>query len=194
MSDHKETNETKDIQPQQDDLDMAKIQVSMKGLREQQDKELQEDLEKFRNRPKPPWFEAQQEEQSPVAKDTRWSEWKMTNVPVAELPGPENIHGPEDFNHHITYEDAVQVTQRLEEIKPLIEQGYTGDDFSALDQSQGIDYLQGQQRIYELYYGSKAIKVAKDENGYHIDNGHHRIFIAKQLGINWLPVRLKEKL
>lgn len=194
MSDYKETGEAKDIQSQQDRLDMAKIQASMRGLREQQEKELQEDLEKFRNRPKPPWFEAQQNEQSPVAKDAGWSEWEMTNVPVADLPWPENVHGPEDFNHHITYEDAVQVTQRLEKMKPLIDQGYAADDFSALDQNQGLDYVHGQRRIYDLYFGSQAIRVSKDENGYDIDHGHHRIFVAKEQRIDWLPVKLKEKL
>jgi hypothetical protein len=33
----------------------------MQGIRDQQERELQEDLEKFNNRPKPPWAEVNQE-------------------------------------------------------------------------------------------------------------------------------------
>jgi hypothetical protein len=61
MSDHNETSEPQEVQTQQDDLDMAKVQASMQGIRDQQERELQEDLEKYNNRPKPPWAEVNQE-------------------------------------------------------------------------------------------------------------------------------------
>lgn len=56
MSDFKEVGETNESSKKC--LDMAKIQAAMDGERERQAKELQEDLEKFNNRPRPPWAEA----------------------------------------------------------------------------------------------------------------------------------------
>jgi hypothetical protein len=61
MSDYKETGETQEVQTQQDDLDMAKVQASMQRIRDQQEQELHEDLEKFNNRPESPWAEVNQE-------------------------------------------------------------------------------------------------------------------------------------
>lgn len=58
MSEIKETPEPQEGKSAQEDLDMAKIQESMKGLRQQQARELQEDLDKFNNRPKPAYYEA----------------------------------------------------------------------------------------------------------------------------------------
>ena len=196
MTDYREQSEAADIaaeQPKRADLDMKKIQASMQGIRDQQDRELREDLAKFENRPKPPWM---QDPAAPAAaehENPHWEDRGIIDVPVADLPQPEGVNGPQDFDHHITYPDAVAASRRLQEMKPQIDGGYKSDDFAALDRKNGLDYANGQQRINDLYYGSDPVTLDKDGDKYDIVGGRHRIFIAREAGYETIPARVREK-
>ena len=122
-----------------------------------------------------------------------WVDRGIQDVPVTDLPAPEGVNSPEDFDHHISYDDAVASLQRLEEMKPLIEKGYTSEDFAKLDKAAGLSYEHGRQRIYDLYYGSDAICLNKDGDSYDIVHGRHRIFAAKRLGLKTVPARVIER-
>ncbi len=122
-----------------------------------------------------------------------WMERGIVDVPVADLPASEGVNSPEDFDHHITHDDAVESLKRLQDIKPLVDQGYTGDDFYKLDQANRLDYAHGQQRIYDLYYGDDAIRLTKDGDKYDITHGRHRIFAAKELGLKTIPASVVER-
>jgi len=78
-------------------------------------------------------------------------------------------------------------------MRPQIDAGYTSDDFADLDKAKGLNYEHGQQRVYDLYYGSDPIAVDKDGDKYDIVSGRHRIFAAKELGLDFIPARVKEK-
>lgn len=122
-----------------------------------------------------------------------WEDRGIIDVPVADLPDPDDVNGPEDFDHHISYDDAVRATERLQEMRPLIAQGYTADDFAALDKQNGVDPLHGQERVYRLFYGSEPIKVDKDGDTYDIISGRHRIFVAKERGYEFIPAQVSER-
>lgn len=196
MTDYKESGDAADAAPErpaQADLDMKKVQASMQGIRDQQDHDLKEDTAKFENRPKPPWA---QEPATPAAAENegaRWEDRGIIDVPVADLPQPEGVNGPQDFDHHITYPDAVAASRQMQAMKPQIDGGYKSDDFAALDKKNGLDYANGQQRVYDLFYGSDPVSVTKDGNKYDIDSGRHRIFIAKEAGYDTIPARVREK-
>ncbi|MCL4266955.1 MAG: hypothetical protein KJ069_27495 [Anaerolineae bacterium] len=196
ISDIKETDKTPESA--QNNLDMIKIQAAMRGEKEQQAKVLQEDLKQFDNRPKPPRVEAaMQSEQKPILpvnEGVHWQDKGIVDVPTADLPWPEDVHGPQDFDHHISYPEAVQATYELQRMKPLIEQGYTRDDFAQADRIQGVDYANGRQQVYDLFYGSNAITLDKDGNNYDIVNGRHRIFVAKEQGLDSIPAHVREKI
>ena len=124
-----------------------------------------------------------------------WTDHGIVDVPVADLPWPENVNGSEDFNpNKLSYEDAHQATKRYEDMKPLIDRGYKGEDFSQFDKDQGLPYSEGQRRVYDLFHGSQPIKVGKIDEQYFIDGGNHRVYMAKKLGLKRIPARLKEKL
>jgi hypothetical protein len=128
--------------------------------------------------------------------DTGESDWVdrgIQDVPVVDLPWPEGINGTEDFNHHIAYDDAIRAAQQLEEMKPLIARGFTSEGFANRDAAAGLDYEHGQQRIYDLYYGNNAIRLNRDGDSYDIISGRHRIYVAKELGIDSVPARVKER-
>lgn len=122
-----------------------------------------------------------------------WKDQGMQDVPVSDLPDPDDIAGPEDFNHHITYEDAIRAAKEYQQMQPLIQQGYTGDDFSAEDAVNRLDYEHGRRRIYDLYYGNDPIRVDKDGDHYDIISGRHRVFAAKEVGLETVPARVVEK-
>ena len=191
----KDTTETPMAKPDatsQADADMAKVMAAMQGAREQQDKELREDLAASENRPKPPYYK----DSAPAAgklEGDHWEDRGIIDVPVADLPEPEGVNGPQDFDHHIAYEDAVLATRQLQEMKPQIDGGYKSDDFADLDKSKGLEYAEGQQRVYDLYYGNDPVALDKDGNKYDIVSGRHRIFVAKENGYDTIPARVKEK-
>jgi hypothetical protein len=85
---------------------------------------------------------------------------RIVNVPVVKLPDPENVSSHEDFDHHISWEDAQTATKQLPEIQKEVNQRKTGDDFYDEDQAAGLDHSKGKKRIYDLYYGS----APDDEN------------------------------
>ncbi len=125
------------------------------------------------------------------------SEWKdlgIVNVPVCDLPNPEGVNSPDDFNHHISWNDAKSATQQLPQIQQAVANGKTGDNFAAEDATAGLDWQNGKKRVYDLYY-SKTDPVQLDKNGdqYVINSGRHRIFAAKELGVESIPARVHEK-
>lgn len=122
-----------------------------------------------------------------------WINKGIIDVPVNDLPEPEGVKSPADFNHNISWEDAQAVTQKLPEIQVQVNAGKTGEDFSAMDQANGLDPQNGTRRIYDLYYGTRCIKVDKIGDEYFIDGGNHRIFAAKAAGLKTIPARVKEK-
>jgi hypothetical protein len=122
-----------------------------------------------------------------------WEDKGVIDVPVADLPDPEGVESPQDFDHHITWEDAQSATKQLPEIQDLVKNGKTGDDFSTEDQAAGLDYAHGKRRVYDLYYGSNPVRLDKDGDHYDIVSGRHRIYAAKELGLSTVPARVKEK-
>lgn len=129
-----------------------------------------------------------------VAKvDDHWEDRGIVDVPVADLPQPEGVNGPQDFDHHISYSDAVRANEQLQTMKPQIDSGYKSDDFADLDKKNGLDYANGQQRVYDLYYGSDPVTLDKDGNNYDIVSGRHRIFIAQESGNDYIPALVREK-
>lgn len=122
-----------------------------------------------------------------------WVDRGMVDVPVKDLPMPEDVSSPADFDHHISWEDASSATQQLPGIQDQVRNGKTGDDFSAEDQAAGLDYGQGKRRVYDLFYGSDPVTLNKDGDQYDIVSGRHRVYAAKELDLPTIPARLFER-
>lgn len=124
------------------------------------------------------------------------SEWKdlgIVDVSVADLPKPDDVAGPQDFDHHISYADAITASRQLPDLQEQVTAGKTGDDFRAEDQAAGLDYSDGRQRLYDLYYGADPVRLDKVGDQYDIVSGRHRIFAAKELGLATIPAHVREK-
>jgi hypothetical protein len=123
-----------------------------------------------------------------------WKDLGIVDVPVADLPSPDGVSSPDDFNHHISWEDAKSATEQLPQLQKEVSAGKIGDDFTVEDEAAGLDYQNGRRRLYDLYYSPyDPVQVDKMGNQYFINSGRHRIFAAKELGLNTIPARVKEK-
>lgn len=131
------------------------------------------------------------------ASDT-WQERGIQNLPVSDLweqidPSESHVKNSRDFNK-VSYQEMVEGFHKLQEvILPALQNGADGNFFAQLDADQGLQYETGYERIYDAFYGGDAIRVNKTGDRYDIINGYHRLFVAKELGIEEIPVQVVEK-
>lgn len=124
---------------------------------------------------------------------SEWVDRGIIDVPVADLPIPEGVSNTSDFNHHITWEDARTATSQLPDIQAEVKGGKTDEDFSKDDEKDGQSWQTGKRRIYDLFYGNDPVVLDKDGDQYTIVSGRHRIFAAKELGLETIPAKVTEK-
>ncbi len=117
----------------------------------------------------------------------------ITEVPIADLPMPEGISGAEDFKSSSSLEALQSGIGKLQEMKPVIDNGVgnNSDYWGDYDAAHGLDVPNGYRIVYDSYYGSNDhIRVDKDGDRYDILNGRHRIWLAKQMGVESLPMEV----
>lgn len=111
----------------------------------------------------------------------------VDSIHIADL---EHVKGPEDF-HKVSYEEMVEGFRKLQTVvQPAVAKGLGVDYFHELDKKLSLDYQHGYQRIYEAFYGDSAIRLEKIGNRYHVINGAHRLWVARQLQIENIPARV----
>jgi hypothetical protein len=123
-----------------------------------------------------------------------WIDEGVRFVNVADLPEPEGISGATDFKK-ITEPEMRAGIEKLQEMRPAIESGLgaSSDYWADYDRRRGLDFADGYQRVYEAFYGDDCIKVNNDGGAYDIDNGRHRIWLAKRMGVEQLPMRIVKR-
>jgi len=123
----------------------------------------------------------------------QWAETRVHNFDISNLL-PEGIQGSSDFKK-VEFDEMQDGLKKLQEMKPIIAQGIgdNRDYWADIDKKKGLDYPNGYQRVYEAFYGTEPIRIVKDGDKYDITNGRHRIWAAKQLGIQTLPLVLVER-
>lgn len=131
---------------------------------------------------------------STAATGSRWVDSGIRGINPMHLPDPEDISGPDDFRK-VSEEDMRSGLERLQEMRPVIESGVgaSSDYWADYDRAHGLDYEHGYQRVYEAFFGNDAIRVNWDGTNYDIINGRHRLWLARRMGMDWLPVRVIER-
>jgi hypothetical protein len=90
-------------------------------------------------------------------------------------------------------QDIREWMMHVKEIQRLCqEKGFTSADFQRLQGStnqQEVEMYKTYCHLYEL--SGSGIKVVWEGSHYSIENGNHRIFIAKQIGLHHLPAQVK---
>ncbi len=123
-----------------------------------------------------------------------WVEMGIVNFNLNGIQNVEGISSGADFKK-VSKDEMEAGLNKYTEMKGLIDsgEGDNRDYWTAVDKKLGLTYAEGYQRIYEAFYGSEPIRVTKDGESYTIENGRHRIWLAKQMGITSLPASVVEK-
>ena len=123
-----------------------------------------------------------------------WIDEGIRFVNVADLPEPGSISGSVDFRK-ISEPEMREGIKKLQEMKPVIESGLgaSADYWADYDRRLGLEFAHGYQWVYEAFYGDDCIKVNNDGGSYDIDNGRHRIWLAKRMGVQQLPMRIVKR-
>jgi hypothetical protein len=126
--------------------------------------------------------------------ENEWVDKGIVDVPVTQIDLSDSwVKGEQDFKK-VSPQEVRRGFQTLEkDVKPAVAKGATGDDFRVLDQNRGQEYANGSQRVYDAFYGNDSIRLEKVGNQYRVINGYHRLFIAKEMGIELVPARVIEK-
>ncbi|MCC6606683.1 MAG: hypothetical protein IT327_25975 [Anaerolineae bacterium] len=130
----------------------------------------------------------------PISERIKWVDVGMQSVSVNDLPVPEGISDAKDFKK-ISMDRMTNGIFKLQEMKSAISsgEGANSDFWADFDRQQGLEYSNGYQQVYDAFFGGDAIKVTFDGKNYDIVNGRHRIWLAKRLGIDFLPIRVTKK-
>jgi hypothetical protein len=123
-----------------------------------------------------------------------WVEMGIVNFNLNCIHHVEGILSGDDFKK-VSKGEMEAGLNKYVEMKDLIDsgEGSTKDYWAAVDRTLGLTYEEGYQRIYEAFFGSEPIRITKDGDTYTIENGRHRIWLAKQMGITSLPASVIKK-
>jgi hypothetical protein len=123
----------------------------------------------------------------------KWVELGIRNVDLKDLPSIDDIDESQ-FNK-VSMRDMQAGLERHQEMQRLIDLGQenTKEHWAKVDREKGFQYSEGYQRIYEAFHGTEPIRLNKDGNKYTIENGRHRLWLAKRMGISVLPASIVER-
>lgn len=126
-----------------------------------------------------------------------WIEVGHQNIPVDRINVSESsVHSANDFNK-VSFDEMEQGMKVLDsEVRPAVEtQGASRGYFEQLDRSQPLDGDVSRTKVYDSFYGEKisSVRVAKVGDHYEVENGYHRVFVAKELNMSSIPAWVKVK-
>ncbi|GAK60502.1 hypothetical protein U27_00399 [Candidatus Vecturithrix granuli] len=134
----------------------------------------------------------------PTSSGSAWVEKGIRNTPIKNILkqidfNQSHVKETKDFGKvaHVTMLEGFRKLREV--VLSAVEQGADGDYFAKLDQEQGLPYEHGYERVYDAFYGDDAIRVNKMGEKYDVINGYHRLFVAKELGLETLPIQIVER-
>ncbi len=119
---------------------------------------------------------------------------RIRDIPLSAIDTSNlNVYGPEDPRGDSYAQIAAGVHKLEDTVRPGVAAGMGREDFQALDQAQGLDPVtNGYTKTYDSFYGSDPVTLAKIGDRYEVDKGRHRLFVAKNEGLDSIPARVKE--
>lgn len=114
-------------------------------------------------------------------------------VPLSLIDDDDSqVRGPADFGKGYTPADlewAHEAFVRI--IMPGVVSGQTYDDFQARDAREGRIGTRSYADTYSGFFDeSEAIRLSAAGQRFSVDNGYHRIWVARQMGIDMIPAKV----
>jgi len=118
---------------------------------------------------------------------------KIEEIDPTYLPKPD-----EDFKHHASYETIQNDYRRLIlELLPLlqVDPQLTRDYLRKLDLKQSVSYPSSLESVYDMFFSKTDpiyLTKKKSDSLYSITSGAHRIKVAIDLGLSFVPAMTVE--
>lgn len=113
-------------------------------------------------------------------------------VPLALIDSSDtHVHGPADFQKGYSPADIEWAHEAfISVIMPGVAKGLTLDDFRARDQREGRTGTRSYADTYSGFFGNDAIKLNPKGQMFDAGNGHHRLWVARQMGLTAVPAKV----
>jgi hypothetical protein len=119
----------------------------------------------------------------------------LNSISASDADG-ENavITGPEDFTKGYSVEDLTWSFTALDTVvMPALARGEGADYFAELDRVEGLAGCRSYSSCYTGFFDpGEAVRLDPRPTGFHVGNGRHRIWLARQLGRTEIPALLSE--
>lgn len=124
----------------------------------------------------------------------KWVDRGVENVAVEKINTSDSIVKTSKNFEKVSFEEMKRGTEVMNSfVRPNVERGWTAEEFRAYDQAYGLDYQHSTLKIYDAYYGGSSISLCKIGDNYTVaDGGYHRLFVAKEIGLETVPARVYE--
>lgn len=111
-------------------------------------------------------------------------------VSLQEIEDDGGIRSEADFEK-VTFEQTVWGLETLKEVvEPAVMLGKGIEYFEARDRDEGRSGERSNAGVYRWFYGPSAIRLRPMPGGaWEVENGRHRVFAARRLGLDSLPAR-----
>ncbi len=118
--------------------------------------------------------------------------FSVQEIPLQQIDWDELGDLSAEEYRKVSIEEMREGLRKLVDVvRPAVEAGATAEDFSRMDEEQGLDYAHGYRRIYDAFYGANnCIVVEKVGARYQVINGRHRLLLARAMGVDSLPAQV----
>ena len=115
-------------------------------------------------------------------------------VPLALIDDSgSGVGGPADFGKGYSASDLEWALEKfISIVMPDVARGATLDDFRARDHREGRMGTRSYEMTYCGFFGGDAITLSSHSSTYGVGNGYHRIWVAKRMGLDSVPARVRD--
>lgn len=113
-------------------------------------------------------------------------------VPLSLIDESEStVHGPSDFRKGVSPADLEWALEKFfSVIVPGVADGATIDDFRVRDQREGRIGTRSYADTYDCFFGGDKILLEPNGATFRVLNGNHRIWVAKNMGLDAAPAEV----
>ncbi len=115
-------------------------------------------------------------------------------VPLSQIDTSDRNIGSEDFGKGYSPADLTWAYHALHEVVlPAVGRGEGVDYFQKRDASEGLSGTRSYTDTYLGFLGpDNAIRLNRAGDRYQVANGYHRIWVARNMGLDSIPARVVE--
>ena len=113
-------------------------------------------------------------------------------VPLSLIDDSDSrIQGPGEFSEFYTPSDLEWAHEKFTSVvMPGVAGGATIDDFRARDQREGRIGTRSYEMTCAGFFGTDAINLSANGSHFGVNNGYHRIWVARRMGLDAVPARV----